>query len=672
MPADRRALPLSAAIAPALAFTGLTFLARPNWPGITGGAGGTLILAAGFAAPLLVLCARAASGLERWLAVTLAALGGAALALHGGVAQLIAFDLDAGDAPHRTTLLAASGAFFGAFAVPAGLLAARSVRRLGTLTHVILGSAAGATGQLLWFGTLAIVEGTHGASLWLGSRVLIHAASGAVAGILAGSFLGSRPAGGAIAFWPVFPLPAAVPLAGLWLAAAAVSGALHVIALSHDDDRAFGPRLDAYFLALSNLYRAEEERLVYPGLHTELDRARRALVGAAGFDATLGGLTGRMLDTIERPEPGTSSLTAFRDAVRAVDRRLMDLGRDLFLEPHVIEQGVARPVRLVLRYRVTAARRYGLGGDGSVPVLDLRRTDGMPVDTPYTGLSHGEVATVLLDHVDLSALEVHAPLFAAGAIDPRPEDGRFSATRSLLRTDRHTALLSRLVARGHREDTLRRLGGTAVRFRAARDPSLLRSRLDAAALAAFDALADELAGQTAVHEARHALDDNWEDGLPDLDDLSAGALAPTAAAEIRAFIAEIVDGPLGPRFALAGVLEHVAGEEARANAYFFAGVVLLEGLWGEPVRRPTVAERDGPDGPRQVLLAIDRDSPGWLSYSRIHGAYSDLRALDPEDLRHLARELFERLFHEEYRPIHRLTGADWQPPGRRINWMSSG
>ncbi len=650
-------IPLSAALLPFLALWGLTALADPSWIAIEPDGAGRLLLSLSICLPLFVLVAPSGRGLSirDWAAVTLASLASVLVVLHAGLAEPLVVDLDAGDAPGTDILLGASAVFLAALSIPAGLLLARSLAAERIAVFVLLGTVAAAAGQLLWFGLLQAVRGPHGADLWIESRTLIHSGVGAVAGLLAGARRDHHRAWAGALQSRAERLPARLPAALILLAATAVAGALRIHSATADTRRFAVERLDGYFLALSNLARAEQARLSYTELHRELDRARRALIGAASFDEELVAKLEEMLAALESPRRGEEAKRRFVDAARRVNRRLAEIGQDCFFEPHVLRKDASRPLRFVLRYRVEATSRYRSERGESVPVLRLRRLDRMLVDTPYTGLSYPGTATVLMDHVDDQALTTHAPLLASGSTRFRRSDGRFAATRARIRRDRRRALLAVLSRSGCADpDALAGLSSLARGWSPLAEASLARERLDAGALASFDVLVEALARQTEIHEARHALDGERGDRLPLLDELSAGPLAGDAAAEIRAYLTEVIDGPLGPHFALATIGELVAGEDARANAYLFAGITLLEGLWGSRIRRPNVEERDGPDGPRHVFLPIRKRSPGWLSYSRIWGAYEDLSDLEPQDLRARARKLFEDLFDEEYRSLRKL------------------
>jgi hypothetical protein len=536
---------------------------------------------------------------------------------------------------------------------------ARALAVERVLLQIVIPALAGAAGQLAWFGLIRAVLGPTGIEYWLWSRVLVHVLAGALAGLLAGGARLFRPfeqlaaTAGPVELM-LRRLPNGPVLALVLFVAASVSGTIRVGAELSENGRFITARLDQYFLALSNLYRAQDEDLDYPELYEDLDRARRAISGAAAFDPQLPHLLEEMCRALEHRASDEQSHERFKEAVAAVNGRMIAIGERYFIEPQALRE-TSRPVRFLLRYDIAASARYRLEGAGTIPMLRLRRLDALMIDTPFTGLSYPGLGTVLMDHVDDVALRSYAQLFAPRAALKREEDGRFAQTRAWLREDRRTALAQALSRRGLSERLpLENLAAVGRRWLHRIDVSGVRRELDARAMAAYDALTDELARQTEVHEARHAFDGELDSVVPVLDELSAGRLSGAATAEIRAHLTEIVDGPLGPRFALAKLSNLVAGEDARANAYFFAGIAVLEGLWGEPIRRPDVAEREGPEGARHVFLPMSKESPGWLSYSRIHGAYGDLRALPPDELRQRARALFETLFDEEYRSITRL------------------
>ncbi|MBW2278204.1 MAG: hypothetical protein JRF63_11970, partial [Deltaproteobacteria bacterium] len=581
-----------------------------------------------------------------------------ALCLHAGLATELTTDIDSGSGPSPFTWVSAAACFVAALSIPAGLLVARRLAVERVLAQIAIPSLAGAAGQLAWFGLVRIVEGPTGLEYWLWSRVLIHALTGALTGLLVGGARLFRPTEQLAATsgpldLAMRRLPNRLAVSLVLLVGLAVSGAVRVSAELSENGRFITSRLDDYFLALSNLYRAQDEDLDYPGLYEDLERARRALGGAADFDPKLPRLLNEMCAALEHRQSDEPSHGRFKSAVGAVNQRMISIGEHYFIEPQALNNP-SRPLRFLLRYTITGSARYRLEGKGTIPMLRLRRLDQMLIDTPYTGLSYPGLGTVLMDHVDDVALRSYAQLFAPRAVFKREEDGRFGQTRAWLREDRRDALAQALSRRGLSERMpLENLAAVGRRWLHRVDLTGVRRDLNTHATAAYDALIDELALQTEIHEARHAFDGEITLTVPALDELSAARLSNAAAAEMRAQLTEIVDGPLGPRFALAKLSNLVAGEDARANAYFFAGIVVLEGLWGEPIRRPDVVEREGPEGSRHVFLPMNKQSPGWLSYSRIHGAYGDLRELPPDELRQLARELFERLFDEEYKSILR-------------------
>lgn len=649
-----------AALAPPVLLWGLNELAQPTWPGIEPGLGGFAILSLAVALPLVTLCCRPfGPPLADWAAIAIASLASTTLCLHGGLSAELTADIDSGLGLRSFTWVSAGGCFLAVLAIPAGLLVARQVAAERLLYQIVAPALAGAAGQIAWFGLIRAVEGPTGIEYWLWSRVLIHTLAGALGGLLAGGARLFRPTeqlsatAGPVQLM-LRRLPTGPVLAAVVFVGAAVAGTIRVGAELSDHGRFITTRLDGYFLALSNLYRAQDENLDYPGLYEDLDRARRALSGAADFDPDLPRLIDEMCRTLEARESGDLSHERFKAAVSAVNGRMIAAGKRYFIEPQALNE-TRRPVRFLLRYDVTGSARYRLEGAGSIPMLRLRRLDEMMVDTPFTGLSYPGLGTVLMDHVDDVALRTYAQLFSPGADARREEDGRFAQTRAWLREDRRDALAEALSRRGLPERLpLENLAAVGRRWLHRMDLDGVRRDLDARAMASYDALTDVLALQTEIHEARHSFDGEISASVPALEELSAGKLGSAATAEIRAHLTEMIDGPLGPRFSLAKLSNLVAGEDARANAYFFAGIVVLEGLWGEPIRRPDVVEREGPDGARHVFAPMNKETPGWLSYSRIHGAYGDLRALPLDELRRRARELYERLFGEEYRSITRL------------------
>ena len=655
--APRRGLPLSTALVSFAVLWGLDTLAGPPWPGIGYGSADRALLALALVAPLLALAAPAPRrGPEGWAAIACASLGAAFACLHAGLSGPVSADVDGGAAPSPFTAAAAAGVFLSALAAPAGLLLAGGLRREHAVTYALAPAILGALGQLAWFGILRLVQGPGGIEFWLWTRVLIHASAGFCAGVVAGGarlflpeatpLLGRSPLGAARAH-------AAPAVGAAILLLAGATGLARIAAVRADSSRLVLERMDDYLLSLSNLRRAEREGLAYPGLGEDLDRARRTLIGAGSFDPDLPALIAGATRALEPREAGEESRRRFERAVLDLDRRLLAIGEPFFVAPHDLSSTEAA-IRILMRYSVVGRSRYDVGEAGSVPVLRLGRIDRLLVDTPFTGISYPGMGTVLVDHVGDVALASYAPLFAPGATDPRREDGRFRMTRHWIAADRRSALEDAFSRSGAAPaGSLERLAETGLEWRLRADPHLAREGMEPDVAAAYDALVEILALQTEVHEARHAHDGDAIASLPELEALQAGPLGPSAAAEIRAHLTEIVDGPLGPRFGLAKVCRLLAGRDARANAYFFAALVILEGMWGEEVRRPDTVEREGPDGPVARILPITRASPGWLSYSRIHTCYADLRSLDPEDLGDRAAGLFERLFSEPYSHISR-------------------
>ncbi len=618
------------------------------------------MLAFSLSLPLLVLSltGQPHGALLRWFSLIISCAAAPLLCLHAGLSAQIVIDIDAGNWVSKDTVNAALGVFLAALGVPAGLNIAMHRNPPRMTACVAIPAVSGALSQIVWFGIYRLLEGASGIDFWFWSRVLIHTATGLVAGLVAGGARIYSPAvypkyWGGLSSLLAFRLPSALPICIVLTLGLTAAGAARIAAETSDSKRFITQRFDDYFLALSNLRRARSAGLVYAGLLEDLEKSGRALLGAAAFDAELSAQLKKLLEYIEGGRENEQNNNSFRKTTLAVNRHMLAIGEPFFLEPHVINED-KRSLRFVLRYEVTGSTRLRLLGGPSVPVLRLRRMDDILVDTPYTGLSYKGIGTILMDHIDDVALRSYGRLFTAGATEKDSSDGRFAVTRMLLRKDRKRALELALASRGHRDPrTFERLAAFGERWSQVADVSGVRAEMDADVRAVYDSLAEILATQTEIHEARHAFDGEWKGTLPVLVELSAKHLSSSAAAETRAYLTEIIDGPLGPRFGLSTACRMIAGPSARANAYFFASVVIMEGLWGEKIRRPDVVERESQSGPKKIVAPISRENPGWLSYSRIHGAYSDLRALSPDELRVRARILFEQLFEEEYPPIAR-------------------
>ncbi|MCP4678601.1 MAG: hypothetical protein GY854_24430 [Deltaproteobacteria bacterium] len=655
---EQAPLPLVAAIIPPLTFHALTILAEPPWPCIDSIPSGYAMLSISLSLPMLVLaCPDTPGTLRRLLTIAVISLAAPLLCLHAGLSTDIVFDLDAGTSLSRGTIEALAGLFLASFSIPLAILALSKTEKPKMWMYITVCAFTGAACQMFWFTIVWIIEGASGIHFWLWSRVLIHTATGLVAGVLAGGARIYRPS-----LYPSYwagmselimaRLPRALPLSIFVAMGLVAAGTGRIVAERNDADRFATNRLDEYFLSLSNLNRARVEGLVYAELLEDLGRTRKALLGAAGFDSELVARMTPLLESIEDTSENANHGT-FKRAALHVNRRLLAIGQPFFLEPHVINDS-GESLSLLLRYSVTSSARHRLSGGGSIPVLRLRRLDDILVDTPYTGLSYEGLGTVLMDHIDDAALRSYSRLFSPGAVRQNPADGRFAATRALIKANRRDALLAALSKRGHdNRIILEQLAALGERWSQVADISKARAEMSPDVLAAYDALTEILARQTEVHEARHAFDGDWRGDLEELEELSAGDLKRSAGAETRAYLSEIIDGPLGPKFALATIGRMIAGTNARANAYFFAAVVIVEGLWSEKIRRPDIIERDSASGPKQVVTPITSKNPGWLSYSRIHGAYMDLHSLPPEELRQRAAELFRDLFNTDYRHIKR-------------------
>ncbi len=634
-------LPLVTAIVPSAFFFGLTYLAQAQWPRIDSSTTGYFLLTIAIALPLLSMCVRPARSPWKNLAVVvIASFTAVPICLQVGLSADLVRNLDASLLPDMTTICATLGVVIASISIPIGLLLSCRLRGKGGIySFVFITSAAGVLGQLSWFGLARLIDGPSGIEYWTLTRTLIHGATGSIAGILAGSNLLFRtpsrpsPARGRGSCWKpalteeqrafagpidrlIAGLPDAFAVTVLLFFAFLAAGTVRVIAESHDDERFITIRLDEYYLALSNLRLAKMEGLAYPDLYRDFKRSRRALKGSASFDPDLPPLLDTMLEKMEDTSNSKASGLAFKASVIAVDRHLFDESAPFFLEPHeIFERG--RMIRFVLRYRIASRSRMGREDGDGVVMLRLRRMDDLLVDTPFAGISYPGIGTVLMDRIDDTALKVHGRLFTPDALLLLPDDGKFARTRAWIRGDKKSAIK-------------KALGKPAT----------------------YDALADILARQTEVHEARHALDGDLDISLAEVNELRPGPLGDNTVAEIRAYLTEIIDGPLGPGYGLAVVCDLLAGKNARANAYFFSSMVIMEGLWGAPVRKPDTVMRESPDGgPVEETLPISPENPGWLSFSRINACYTELRSLQPQELQQRARALYESLFGESYRSV---------------------
>jgi hypothetical protein len=561
--------------------------------------------------------------------------------------------MDASLLPDMTTMGAASGIVIAAISIPIGLLLSCRLRGKGGIySFVLITSAAGVLGQLSWFGLARLIDGPSGIEYWMLTRTLIHGGTGSIAGILAGSNDGQGASFAGPIDRLITGLPDALAVTALLFFAFFAAGIVRVIAESHDDERFITVRLDEYYLALSNLRLAKMEGLAYPDLFRDFKRSRRALLGSASFDPDLPPLLDTMLEKMEDTSDSKDSGQSFKTSVIAVDRHLFDAGAPFFLEPHEIRER-GRMIRFVLRYRIASRSRMGHEDGEGVVMLRLRRMDDLLVDTPFAGISYPGIGTVLMDRIDDSALKVHGRLFTPGTTSLIPDDGKFAQTRAWIRGDKKSAIKKALAKRGHVDrSVLRKLAYTGESWAHRSDVLGARKHMDAGTLAAYDALADILARQIEVHEARHALDGDLDISLVEVNELRPGPLADSTVAEIRAYLTEIIDGPLGPGYGLAVVCDLLAGKNARANAYFFSSMVIMEGLWGDPVRKPDTVVRESPDGGQaEETLPISPENPGWLSFSRINACYAELRSLQPDELQKRARALYQSLFDESYRSV---------------------
>ncbi len=646
------------AVVPALIFGVLTVLTEPPWTAVDGSLMGYILLTIAHFLPLFVLILPARGGRAgSWLSVGLMSASGVALCVHAGLSHLIVEGLDEGNLFSARVTMPAFEVFLSTVAVPAGLLVTSGFEDAGRRLYVVMPTLFAAFAQILWFGAQRLWLGPSGFELWFASRIVVHCAMGGAAGFIASSFRSFRPKPypihwGGLTELILMRLPSSLALSILVWAAISVSSLTRVIAEQGDRGRWVTERIDDYFLSLTNLKRAEDEGMVYEELRGDLERTRKTLLGAASFDPVLSSDLMAMMREIEGEGGHLRAVADFRGSVMRLNRRLLATGEPYFLEPHTLGDGVRR-VKFLFRYRIVRRGRYGLHGGRSVPVIRLRRMDGILVDNPYTGLSYKGIGTVLMDHLEDAAIRSYSGLFGSDAMQKKKEDGRFKETAWQLRQDRRRALVSVLLAGDRTMSVLEGLAALSADIQPMIDLTNIRMRMDASSVAAYNHLTEILAQQTEVHEARHAMDNGGARIPGCLRELGAGDLAAQATPEIRAYLTEIVDGPLGPKFGLSTVGDLIIGEHARANAYFFAAVTIMEGLWGERIRRPDLVEREGETGTHHVFMPISKRHPGWLSYSRIYGAYSDLSALPDNALRTRAREVFEELFGEEYVSVER-------------------
>ena len=604
------------------------------------------------------MCARRSQSMWKNLAVVvISSLTAIPICLQAGLSNDIVRDMDAGLLPDMATLSAVFGIVIAFISIPLGLLlSSRLLGKGGIYSFVLITSAAGALGQLSWFGLSRLIDGPSGIEYWMLTRTLIHGGTGSIAGLLVGSNLLFRTRGQRAFSGPfdrlIAGLPSALTVSTLLFVAFTAAGTVRIIAESDDDERFITTRLDEYYLALSNLRLAKMEGLAYPDLYRDFKRSRLALLGSASFDPLLPPLLHSMLEAMENTSDTKDSEYGFKASVIAVDRHLFDADVPFFLEPHEIRE-MGSTIRFVLRHRITSMRRMGPKDGDGVVMLRLRRMDDLLVDTPFAGISYPGIGTVLMDRIDDTALRVHGRLFTPGTSSLIPDDGKFAQTRAWIRGDKKSAISKALAKRGHVDGSvLRKLAYTGENWAHRSDVIGVRENMDAGTLAAYDALADILAKQTEVHEARHALDGDLDIALAEVNELHPGPLADSTVAEIRAYLTEIIDGPLGPGYGLSVVCDLLAGKNARANAYFFSSMVILEGLWGAPVRKPDTVMRESPDGgPVEETLPINPENPGWLSFSRINACYAELRSLQPKELQQRARALYQSLFDESYRSM---------------------
>lgn len=651
---------LMVAFASCLVFLGLTQLAAPPWISAERGSSRILLLTLAHFIPLAAWTLGGSHQfIHRILILILSAIASLSLLLHGALLDILVANLDAGMFWSKTITLHLLELSLSILSIPAGLWYLDRIHRVRLIRFVGIPALFGALGQMLFFFFARLIQGPSGLEFWMAARILIMAAVGLIAGLFTFANAVFRPksaiqfSGGFTAFFHS-RVQNILPWLFLISLAFFLVGVLRVVVQKHDRGRFVTVRLDDYFLSLSNLTSARSHGLWYAELTHDLTLKRSALFGAASFDPVLVRRLRPMVSSVESQVEGPKSRAQFEKSVMAVNRRLLTLGEPYFLEPHSLGKGDGR-IRFVLRYQVVRQGRCGLEKEPSIPMLRLRRMDDIAIDTLYTGLSYQGIGTILMDHIETVLLRSYLPLFHPTALSKRTEDGKWAATFQLIRRDAKQSLSAYLIGRdGYRPEDLQKWAMHILDARPRAIPDL-RQQGSAETNGLFDRMVALLAQQTEIHETRHATDRELsEDNVVKLlASLTVHALGKETAAEVRAYLSEMVDGPLGPKFTLATLGKLLIEPDASANAYFFASVIILEGLTGEKVRRPDVVEVRRGETVRQVLMPIDENHPGWLSFSRIHGAYADLSAQSDEVLRERAVQLFEHLFEEDYSHIER-------------------
>ena len=639
----------------------MTTLTSPRWLSVPNRNLGVVILTIAHFIPLFSTTVLPQSGpFRRFLTLLLSTAAGISIFVHAGLSERLVANLDAGFFWSEELCLIIAELLFSIVAVPIGLWTSHVKYAKNLLPTVILTTFFGAAGQILFFILSRFIRGPTGIEFWMAVRVLIMAAVGFTAGFFAFSNAVFRPKFSSPHFGGftellVHKLPAALPFSALLAAALFTSGALRVIAEKNDRERLITKRFDDYFLSLSNLTRARAEGLLYPALQKSLQKNRDALLGSAAFDPILVEKLREVIEAIESPQTGSIDKIEFEKRVIAVNRCLLALGEPYFLEPHTIGSPKDR-TKFVLRYRITRCGRYGTPNSPSIPMLRLRRIDDIDIDTPYAGVSYHGIGTILMDHIDEIAVTHYLPLFSRKSNLTEETAGKWKATLRLLHADLRNAFFNQLSKQGVSHQRLTTLSEKIESISPNSMTVLtIRRELSPESTGTLDEITELVARQTEIHEARHATDNDIISGkvFETLRELTTHSLEQQTVSEIRAYLTEIIEGPLGPKFGLATVGRLVISPNARANAYFFAGITILEGLWGEKVRRPDIVEIEGEEGTREIMMPISDKHPGWLSFSRIHGAYADLSSLTDDELKRRAIKFFEMLFSTQYPSVER-------------------
>ena len=656
-------IPVSVALIPILLFGALSFLSHSFWPGVETSGWGYIVLTGSFGLPLLILSASPSGGrFGQYIGVLTGGIASTLMLLQTSMVEQIVKELDAETAISTQSAVAFLGVFIGSVTIPiAALIVSRWSRLQKMVVCCLVCAAFAIAGQQLWFLLAKLSPGATGAELWTVARTLIHGTTGAVFGLLLGAFQAystkeASVRSGIFSFRSIRFRPGTIASAVVVLTGASVLGIGRVSAQVADRNRFASRRVDEYFLALSNVHLARSQGLLYQELETELNNARTALANSVGFDPTLRRLLSMVLPALEDESSGRKATAVFKKRVLALNKYMAKEKIPFFFEPHEIKS-ITGKRRFLLRFKVEDVR-YVTQGNRQVEMLRMRRMDQILYDTPFAGLSYQGLGTIQMDHVDAQALRFHARAFSYSNANGRNyarthcsrSNDPFCETRGLMYGDMAQALKEGLAKKGIEDDALlSQLAILSQKWKHRTDTGNAKTTMSPKTADAYGALSEILAAQTEIHEARHAFDINNYPPPEVFKELRTGILSKSAVAETRAHLSEIVDGPLGPHYAIATLWNLVAGEEGvSANAYFFSAIAILEGLWEQKMRKPDTITVDSENGPTEKEMPISIEHPGWLSYSRICMCYHALRTLSDEELKKRAKTLFEQMFNEPY------------------------